>query len=99
MTALEKKRTDGRQHSERHSLSAVTPHRPSINVRTSPPEHLAQFTMLDLAPSSVFSQLLARRLWLYLLCSIQVPDYIACDLYLPDIVIRDFHAGEFGFNR
>jgi hypothetical protein len=27
---------------ERHSLSAVTPHRPSINVRISPPEHLAR---------------------------------------------------------
>src|SRR5258708_18137212 len=26
----------------RHSLSAVPPHRPSINVRISPPEHLAR---------------------------------------------------------
>jgi ABC transporter substrate binding protein len=44
----------------RHSLSAVTPHRPSINVRISPPEHRT-LTMLNLAPSSVFLQLLAWR--------------------------------------
>ena len=45
----------------RHSLSAVAPHRPPINVRISPPEHLARLQRLNLAPSSVFSQLLAWR--------------------------------------
>src|SRR5215471_692023 len=37
----------------RHSLSAVAPHRPSTNVRISPPEHLARLQRLNLAPSSV----------------------------------------------
>jgi len=38
---------------ERHSLSAVTPNRPSINVRISPPEHLArlQCSTLHQVPS------------------------------------------------
>jgi hypothetical protein len=35
-------------------LLAAHGHRPSINVRISPPEHLARLTMLNLAPSSVF---------------------------------------------
>jgi len=52
MIALEKREPMG-------DSTRCDPHRPSINVRTSPPEHLAQFTMLDLASSSVFSQLLA----------------------------------------
>ena len=30
---------------------------------------------------------------------IQVLDEIAYDLYLLDIVVRDFYASEFGFNR
>jgi hypothetical protein len=38
----------------RHSLSAVPPHRPSINVRISPPEHLARLQRLTVhqVPSS-----------------------------------------------
>src|SRR6516164_355198 len=38
----------------RHSLSAVAPHHPSINVRISPPEHLARLQRLTLhqVPSS-----------------------------------------------
>jgi len=38
---------------ERHSLSAVTPHRPSINVRTSPPNisHSLQCSTLHQVPS------------------------------------------------
>src|SRR5262245_14533292 len=43
----------------RHSLSAVAPHSPSINVRISPPRTPRTVTTLNLAPSSVFSQLLA----------------------------------------
>src|SRR6516225_6945147 len=74
MIAHERRGPMGGNARERHSLSAVTPHRPSINVRISPPEHLARLQRLTLhqVPSSR-SCSLPRRLSLYLLC-IQVPD-------------------------
>ncbi len=40
-------------------LLAAHGHRPSINVRISPPEHIARLTMPNCAPNSAFSQLLA----------------------------------------
>ena len=47
-------RIDGQQRSGRHSLSAVAPYRPSINVRIWPPEHLVRLQRLTLhqVPSS-----------------------------------------------
>jgi hypothetical protein len=54
MIALERRGPMGGNARERHSLSAVTPNRPSINVRISPPEHLARLQRLTLhqLPSS-----------------------------------------------
>ena len=46
MIALEGRGPTGGNARERHSLPAVTPNRPSINVRISPPEHLARLQRL-----------------------------------------------------
>ena len=60
MIAGAERRIDGQQPWGRHGLFrygafvAARGHRPSINVRISPPEHLARLPMLNLASSSVF---------------------------------------------
>jgi hypothetical protein len=60
MIAGAERTIDGRQPWGRHglfrygALVAARGYRPSINVRISPPEHLARLTMLNLAPSSAF---------------------------------------------
>jgi hypothetical protein len=71
---------------------AARGHRPSINVRISPPEHHHAYNAGSF-PQFRFSHLLARPRYAFRL-DVQVTDEIAYHLYPLDIVVRDFHASE-----
>jgi hypothetical protein len=75
---------------------AARGHRPSINVRISPPEHLARYNAQS---CTKFRPLRVWRDGYRLTCFAFNPHEIAYDLYLLNIVVRDFNAREFILNR
>jgi len=80
------------------AFAAARGHRPSINVRISPPEQSARLQRLTLQEVPFTPRLaLPRRLSPSL--DVQVSYEIANDLYLLDVVVGDFHAGELVLNR
>ena len=79
-------------------FAAARGHRPSINVRISPPEQSARLQRLTLQQVP-FAALLAWPQGLSPSTDVEVSYKIADDLYLLDIVVGDFHAGELVLDR
>jgi hypothetical protein len=82
----------------RGAFAAARGHRPSINVRISPPEQSARLQRLTLQEVP-FTPLLAWPRGLSPSADVEVSYEIADDLYLLDVVVRDFHAGESVLDR